>query len=207
MNVETLRSEVRKIQGGVVSSAQKVWHAGLGTVSRVEAEGSGLFDRLVERGRGLESRGLEQVKRTRGRVEAGLEDALEGVTSVLDRQITGVLHRFGVPSHNEVRALRERVEALSRQLDKLEEAPPAPAERAPAARPSPRKVYHVVPFEDGWKVEAENAARATSLHSTKDEALAAARDLAKNQEPSQVVVHRMDGTIQTSYTYGDSETN
>jgi len=67
-----------------------------------------------------------------------------------------------------------------------------------------RKVYHVTPAPDGgWQVKAEDAQRASSLHDTKDEAVARARELAKGQEPSQVIVHKLDGTFQTEYTYGD----
>jgi uncharacterized protein YdaT len=64
-----------------------------------------------------------------------------------------------------------------------------------------RKVYHVAPSDDRWEVKAEGAQRATKLTDTKKEALAAAKDLAKNQKPSQVIIHKMDGTIQTEHTY------
>lgn len=68
-----------------------------------------------------------------------------------------------------------------------------------------RKVYHVTTHEEGWKVQAEGAQRASRVTDTKAEAVEAARELAKNQEPSQVVIHRQDGTIQTHYSYDDAE--
>jgi uncharacterized protein YdaT len=70
-----------------------------------------------------------------------------------------------------------------------------------------RKVYHVAPKDEQWEVKAEGAQRATKLTDTKKEALAAAKDLAKNQKPSQVVIHRTDGTIQTEHTYEDDPEN
>jgi hypothetical protein len=67
--------------------------------------------------------------------------------------------------------------------------------------PSGRKIYHVTPNSDGWEVKGQGAERAVSTHSTKKEALPSARELAHNQVPSQLVVHKSDGTIQESWSY------
>lgn len=42
-----------------------------------------------------------------------------------------------------------------------------------------------------------------SSHRTKEEAMAAARALARQTQPSQVFVHGKDGTFQVEYTYGN----
>ncbi len=66
-----------------------------------------------------------------------------------------------------------------------------------------RKAYHVTPHpEGGWKVEAEGYTRASSTHQTKEEAVDNAKELAKGQEPGQVLIHRHDGNIETGHTYG-----
>jgi uncharacterized protein YdaT len=66
-----------------------------------------------------------------------------------------------------------------------------------------RKTYHVIPKADGgWNVKGENASRASSSHATKAEAISRAKELAKNQDLGQVVIHKKDGTIQTEHTYG-----
>lgn len=66
-----------------------------------------------------------------------------------------------------------------------------------------RTVYHVTWDDDGktWRVKKEGNKRATSTHKTKQEAMVAARDLARNNLPGQVVAHRRDGTIQDVATY------
>ena len=51
-------------------------------------------------------------------------------------------------------------------------------------------------------MKAEGAARATSRHDRKDEAVRRGRDLAKRQGESQLIVHKADGTIQGESTYG-----
>jgi uncharacterized protein YjbJ (UPF0337 family) len=54
----------------------------------------------------------------------------------------------------------------------------------------------------GWKVEAEGARRASSVHRTKPEAVAAAKELARRRAPSQVLVYKQDGlTVQEEKTY------
>jgi uncharacterized protein DUF2188 len=54
----------------------------------------------------------------------------------------------------------------------------------------------------GWKVEAERTSRATSVHKTKGEAVANAKELARSRPPSQLLIYKQDGTVQTEQTYG-----
>lgn len=59
----------------------------------------------------------------------------------------------------------------------------------------------MTPSTDGrWKVKEEKASRASSSHDTKAEAVDRAKELAKNQELGQVVIHKKDMTIQTEHT-------
>src|SRR5215217_8239990 len=68
------------------------------------------------------------------------------------------------------------------------------------------KTYLVRPHAEkkkGWKVEAEGAKRASSVHRTKVEAVAAAKEKAKSQAPSQVLIYKQDGlNVQEEKTYG-----
>ncbi len=64
-----------------------------------------------------------------------------------------------------------------------------------------RKSQHVVPRDGGWAVRGEGNSRDTSQHTTKDAALDAAREIARNQQ-TQVVIHGRDGKIQDSDSFG-----
>ena len=66
-----------------------------------------------------------------------------------------------------------------------------------------RKTYHLIYDQEvqSWKLEYEGADQPYSYHQTKEEALEAGRELARNQPPSQLVVHKMDGTVQDEFTY------
>ena len=64
-----------------------------------------------------------------------------------------------------------------------------------------RKNQHVVPHEDGWAVRGEGNQKATSIHSTKREALNVGRNIAANQQ-AELVIHGRDGKIQDKDSFG-----
>ncbi len=77
------------------------------------------------------------------------------------------------------------------------------AEGRAAQRLGERKTYFVTTHADGgWKVQAEGTSRATSVHKTKGEAVANAKELARSRPPSQLLVYKQDGTVQAEQTYG-----
>ncbi len=65
------------------------------------------------------------------------------------------------------------------------------------------QTYHVRTHDDGWAVEAEGNSRPTAVESRKADAVSRAKELAGNQEPAKVIVHKQDGTVQDEFTYGD----
>ncbi len=70
----------------------------------------------------------------------------------------------------------------------------------------PRTRIHVTHDRDGgWNVKKEGAEKASAHRDTKAEAIDRARDLAKNAGPSQVIIHKEDGTIQEERTYGGGD--
>lgn len=205
----------KMLQNGV-DSAHKIWLAGLGTVDMMQDEGKQmtskmtskvtqeskkmaqqgekLFGRLVERGRTLETSAKKELEKGAREVETKVSET----QSVLDRRITEALHRFGIPTRTEIQTLTTRVEELNAKVALMVDVQAKNGQKAPA-----RTVYHVTPAEEGWKVVAEGTESPVAVTNTKDEAVTTARDMAKAVEPSQVVVHKMDGTIQTSYAYGE----
>lgn len=65
-----------------------------------------------------------------------------------------------------------------------------------------KKDYHVVPQDGRWAVKREGASRASSVHDTQTDAAAAGRELAKSNQ-TELVIHRRDGTIRDSDSYGN----
>ncbi|MGL5857910.1 MAG: DUF2188 domain-containing protein [Angustibacter sp.] len=64
-----------------------------------------------------------------------------------------------------------------------------------------RKVYRVVPSGSVWELKHDGVVLST--HHSKDVAVSTGQTTAKANEPSQLVVHRADGTIEFEYTYDD----
>jgi poly(hydroxyalkanoate) granule-associated protein len=198
----TVTTQYKKFQQDVFDSAHKVFLAGLGTLKTVGDESTEVFGRLVDRGRDVETRGKKEfddfrseLKKRTSKATSKVEGRFEKVGDQMDEQIANVLHRLGVPTRKEIQTLTHRVEELSGKVDRLAGAPA----RAAAAK----KVFHISPHDEGWKLMLEGKKDPVSVHSTKDEAMTAAREAAKKAEPSQVVVHKMDGTIQSQFGYGE----
>jgi hypothetical protein len=68
-----------------------------------------------------------------------------------------------------------------------------------------RTVYHVVPnaSADQWVISLENDDTFREEYRTKEEAVEAAKQRARRQEPAQVKVHKSDGNMDYESTYGD----
>lgn len=63
------------------------------------------------------------------------------------------------------------------------------------------KNQHVVPHEDGWAVKGEGNQRTTSVHNTQQQAIDAAREIARNQQ-SELIIHRPNGRIRDKDSHG-----
>lgn len=60
---------------------------------------------------------------------------------------------------------------------------------------------HVVPHKGEWAVRGEGNQRATSVHSTQQEAIDSAREIARNQQ-SELFIHGRDGRIRERDSHG-----
>lgn len=65
-----------------------------------------------------------------------------------------------------------------------------------------KKDIHVVPHKDGWATKKEGAQRAGAVVDTQKVAIERAREQAK-REKVEVVIHRKDGSIRDSDSYGN----
>lgn len=64
-----------------------------------------------------------------------------------------------------------------------------------------RKRYEVVPGSGDWSVKHEG--KVLSTHRLKTAAIDAGVKVARANQPSQLVIHRADGTIEDERTYGE----
>jgi poly(hydroxyalkanoate) granule-associated protein len=188
----------KEIVESVSTASREVWLAGLGALATVEEQGTTLYDtlvqqgeKLVERGEGMEKRGRKQLDVLKDEVSERRHAAAEKVETQVYEPMVETLRKLGIPTRAEVQTLSAKVESLTERVNLLI----GRLERAQVA------VYSVVAREDGWAVEKQGAERAVSVHPTKDEALESARGVAGRNKPSELVVHRKDGTVQDTIAY------
>jgi len=135
------KKKAKELQMDLMDSAHKVWLAGLGALAVAEEEGGKLFSNLVERGEGLEKKGKQQVEKARGAV-TGVKTVAESYWDTFERtiddKVTGVIHRLGVPTKDEIETLTAKVENLTAAIEKMRTAAP-PAAKAAAAKSSTAK--------------------------------------------------------------------
>lgn len=202
--------DVSNLPEEVSSRAREIWLAGLGALSRLEEEGDKVFRNLVERGEDYEKKRRQQIEDAASNLQKQQESLTEGVTRRIDDAtksvekavsdtFSGTLNRIGVPTRDEVQGLSKKVGDLSSKLDALSAMLDAQREDIDTV------VYHVTPHDDGWAVMREGNKNATSVHETKKEALSAARDVAKEHMPSQLIVHKQDRSVQDTYAYEDED--
>lgn len=60
--------------------------------------------------------------------------------------------------------------------------------------------YHVTPRDEGWAAQRAGADRASSLHDTQAEAIAAAREYLGNQGGGELNIHGRDNKIRAKDT-------
>ena len=73
---------------------------------------------------------------------------------------------------------------------------------APPGGSPARTVYDVTTHPDGWQVKERGHTSASVVERTKALAVYEGRRVAEAHQPSQLVVHRADGTFQSEHLYG-----
>lgn len=66
-----------------------------------------------------------------------------------------------------------------------------------------RKIYDVYKKGDFWVVQVRGGEQASGTFITKESAVQRAAELGRNHGYAQVVIRKMDGTIESERTYGD----
>jgi poly(hydroxyalkanoate) granule-associated protein len=142
----------------IKDSAQQIWLAGLGAFAKMQQEGSKAFEALVKDGAGVQKKTQQAAEETLAQAQArmaGLASefgtrAAGGwgkLENIFEDRVARALEKLGVPSAEEMAALKARVEALEAQLQQRPNgtgsstaAPRKTAARKPSeAKPSQRR--------------------------------------------------------------------
>jgi poly(hydroxyalkanoate) granule-associated protein len=189
----------KEIAGTVTTRGREVWLAGLGALATAEEQGTALYDtlvkqgaQLVERGETVEQRGKARFDELKTDVDARREAVVEKVETTVVDPMVDALQKLGVPTRGEVQKLSTQVESLTERVNLLI----AKLERGHGT------TFSVTFRNNKWAVEKSGVSKPVSTHATEAEALEAARLLAADNRPCELVVHREDGSVQNTVVYG-----
>ena len=126
----------------VKESSSHIWLAGLGAFSKAQEEGSKVFEALVKEGSGLQkkfrsladSRMNEMTNEVSGKVTEASSKAAEAwsrLETVFEDRVGRAVGRLGVPTKVDIAKLTQRVEELTKQVQKMNAGKAAPAKAAP----------------------------------------------------------------------------
>jgi len=127
----------------IKDSAQQIWLAGLGAFAKMQEEGSKAFEALVKDGASMQKKTQQATEETLAQAQARMAGfandfgakAAGGwgkLENIFEERVARALEKLGVPSAQEVAALRARVEALEAQL-KAAQPPRRPTARKTAS--------------------------------------------------------------------------
>ena len=112
------------VVSGLVRGTRAAWWAGLGLLDVAQSAGAQVFDALVEEGKSWEQAQRERREQRARQVRRATResDAIQAAEERVQEEVNAALQRIGVPSRDDVDALKDQVEALSDRVDRLTDA-------------------------------------------------------------------------------------
>ena len=144
------------LASAVKDSAQQIWLAGLGAFSKAQEEGSKVFDTLVKEGLAIQRKTQAAAEGKISEATSRMSDMASDLQSkagnrwdklenIFEDRVAKALGKLGVPSAQEINALKERIDLLDHQVRVLtgNSKPATPAAPEPAAKPAAKAVRRV----------------------------------------------------------------
>ena len=145
------------LTGSVKDSAQQIWQAGLGAITRAQAEGTKAVESLVKESISIQRKTqaaaeekITEATHKMSNMATGISSKASGqwdkLENIFEERVAKALSKLGVPSAKDVSALTARIDELSKAVQKLSVKAPAPKApitktAAPKAKtkPEPKK--------------------------------------------------------------------
>ncbi|WP_353234902.1 phasin family protein [Diaphorobacter ruginosibacter] len=113
-------------------STEQIWLAGLGAFSKAQQQGSKAFNALVQDGVALQKQAQsmaqeqfqqasEQISQLASKMNARAAEPLDKLESLFEQRVAKAMQRLGLPTRQEMQALREQVDALTHEVERLRE--------------------------------------------------------------------------------------
>ena len=113
--------------------ARQIWLAGLGAYNKAGHDSAEIFKDLVKAGESIEKKGkqlvneqvdaansqIDSVKSSVSGVKEKVEVQLDRIEQSFDNRVANALNRLGIPSHQDVAALSDKLDQLSAALEQV----------------------------------------------------------------------------------------
>ncbi|MDL2357950.1 MAG: phasin family protein [Pseudomonadota bacterium] len=183
---EVAKNEDKQLASAVRTSAQQIWHAGLGAFAKAQEEGGRVFNKLVQEGTDLQKRTRSMAEDRVGDMSDTVSKVADGVSKqaagswdkleqVFEERVARALATIGVPTSKDIAALTRQVEQLAQMVAQLG-GRPAPDGKAAGQGPggAARKAAAKGPAKQAAKGPAKSAAKGVGKSAAKGVARGAA---------------------------------
>ena len=148
------------VKGAVKGSAKQMWQAGLGALTRAQAEGTKAVESLVKESMSIQRKTAAAAEGKISEATNKMSTLATDITSkangqwdklenIFEERVAKALNKLGVPSAKDVNALIARIDDLNKAVQKLSvKAPAAKASvkaAAPKVAPKPATKAKVAP--------------------------------------------------------------
>ena len=136
--------------GSVKESAQKIWLAGLGAFSKAQ-EGSGkMFESLMKEGVTIQRKtqaaaedklaeATSKMTNLAGDIQSKAGHQWDKLETIFEDRVAKALNKLGVPSAQDVDALKARIDELNKIVQKMSRPTPTSKTPKPVAQPAAKK--------------------------------------------------------------------
>jgi poly(hydroxyalkanoate) granule-associated protein len=132
-----------QLKSSVKDSAQQIWQAGLGAFAKAQAEGTRAFEALVKEGSLLQRKTQTAAEEKMSEATSKMSNMASDISSrasghwdkletIFEDRVAKALGKLGVPSAQDVNALKDRIHTLDKTVEKLSKKPASTA--TPAAK-------------------------------------------------------------------------
>ena len=202
--VKKLQKKSSPTKNVVKGSAKQMWQAGLGALTRAQAEGTKAVESLVKESMSIQRKTAAAAEGKISEATNKMSTLATDITSkangqwdklenIFEERVAKALNKLGVPSAKDVNALIARIDDLNKAVQKLSVKGPAPKASvkavAPKAAPKPAvkakaapKAKPATPMASPAKAKAKAA---PSKASNKPAAKADVASVAAESSPAQ----------------------
>ncbi len=167
------QAQAEQLSKTLSESAQHIWLAGVGAFGRAQAEGTKLFEALVKEGLSMEQTARKfaggRAEEARAAVESSVGQARERAADTWDRlenvfedRVQRALVKLGVPGRQDVAELNRRVETLTAELRRQNQASPRKRASKATSKTASKTAKKATKKTATSKTTAKKASRSTA---------------------------------------------